>query len=71
MAFLRDQSAFNEEALPVLKKERDFWKSIRTTKETTYLEMCENHPVIHEEVENELEARDWFSNTDFDKTKQD
>uniref|UniRef100_A0A6U2YAY2 Uncharacterized protein n=1 Tax=Entomoneis paludosa TaxID=265537 RepID=A0A6U2YAY2_9STRA len=69
IAFMRDQTEYIEEALPVLKKELEFFKAVRTTKDTTYRQMCENHPVIHEEVEDELERREWFKDTEFDKSK--
>eukprot|EP00527_Entomoneis_sp_CCMP2396_P006644 CAMPEP_0198146084 /NCGR_PEP_ID=MMETSP1443-20131203/27283_1 /TAXON_ID=186043 /ORGANISM="Entomoneis sp., Strain CCMP2396" /LENGTH=183 /DNA_ID=CAMNT_0043809919 /DNA_START=38 /DNA_END=589 /DNA_ORIENTATION=- len=71
LAFLRDQAAFNDESLPVLKKELEFWKDIRTTTETTYDEMCMAHPVIHEEIEDEIERREWFKDTEFDKPQVD
>lgn len=71
LAFLKDQEEFNSEALPVLKNELEFWKSIRTTEETTVEELSMAHPVIHEEVEDEIERREWFKDTEFDKSKTD
>ena len=66
LAFVRDQSAFNEEALPILENEVKFLKTARTTRDTTYLDMCMNYPSIHEEIEDEIEERKWFKDTEFD-----
>ena len=67
--FLKELDAFHKEALPVLEKELEFQKSNRTTTETTMFDMKVNYPAIHEEIEDEIERREWFKDTAFDKSK--
>ena len=67
--FLKDLDAFNTEALPVLEKELEFQSGNRTTTETTMFDMKVNYPAIHEEIEDEIERREWFKDTPFDKNK--
>ena len=69
LQFLKELDAFNKEALPVLEKELEFQKSNRTTSETTMFDMKVNYPAIHEEIEDEIERREWFKDTPFDKSK--
>ena len=67
--FLKELDAFHKEALPVLEKELEFQKSNRTTTETTMFDMKINYPAIHEEIEDEIERREWFKDTPYDKSK--
>ena len=60
IAFLEEVDALNKEFLPVLEEEINFQKNNRTSKETTIFDMKLNYPLIHEEVEDELERREWF-----------
>ena len=69
LQFLKELDAFHKEALPVLEKELEFQKSNRTTSETTMFDMKVNYPAIHEEIEDEIERREWFKDTAFDKSK--
>ena len=41
-------------------KEIEFLKSTRTTEDTTVYELMCNNPTIHEEIEDEIERREWF-----------
>jgi hypothetical protein len=41
-------------------KEIEFLKSTRTSADTTIHELMCNNPTIHEEIEDELERREWF-----------
>eukprot|EP00529_Nitzschia_sp_RCC80_P035674 CAMPEP_0113493012 /NCGR_PEP_ID=MMETSP0014_2-20120614/28371_1 /TAXON_ID=2857 /ORGANISM="Nitzschia sp." /LENGTH=174 /DNA_ID=CAMNT_0000386859 /DNA_START=48 /DNA_END=572 /DNA_ORIENTATION=- /assembly_acc=CAM_ASM_000159 len=41
-------------------KEIEFLKSTRTTEDTTVHELMCNNPTIHEEIEDEIERREWF-----------
>lgn len=63
LAYIRDCEVLAAEALPVLEKEVEFLKSTRTNRDTTYLDMCAKYPSIHEEIEDEIEERDWFNDT--------
>ena len=63
IAFLKEVDALNKEFLPVLEEEINFQKNNRTSKETTIFDMKLNYPLIHEEVEDELERREWFKDT--------
>jgi hypothetical protein len=63
IAFLKELDALNKELMPVLQEEVDFQKKNRTTKDTTIFDMKVNYPLIHEEVEDELERREWFKDT--------
>jgi hypothetical protein len=63
IAYLKELDTLNKEFLPVLEKEIEFYETTRTTKETTVFEMRVNYPLIHEEIENELEDRDWYKDS--------
>lgn len=67
--FLKELDAFHKEALPVLETELEFQKANRTTKDTTMFDMKVNYPAIHEEIEDEIERREWFKDTPYDKSK--
>ena len=69
LQFLKELDAFNKEALPVLEKELEFQQANRTTTETTMFDMKVNYPAIHEEIEDEIERREWFKDTPYDKSK--
>ncbi|GKY94573.1 hypothetical protein MPSEU_000422900 [Mayamaea pseudoterrestris] len=61
--FLKQVDELNKEFLPVLEQEMEFQKNNRTTKDTTIFDMKVNYPLIHEEIEDELERREWFKDT--------
>lgn len=61
----KDYAAFLKEYIPALEEELAFQKSNRTTMETTVEDVQMNYPLIHEEVEDELERREWFKDTEF------
>jgi hypothetical protein len=63
IVFLKEVDALNKEFLPVLEEEVNFQKNNRTTKDTTIFDMKLNYPLINEEVEDELERREWFKDT--------
>lgn len=60
VAYLKELDAVNKELLPVLEKEIAFYETTRTSADTTLFDMKLNYPLIHEEVEDELERREWF-----------
>jgi hypothetical protein len=66
LTFLRELDAFNKEALPVLEKELEFQTANKTSVNTTMLDMKCNYPAIHEEIEDEIERREWFKDTSYD-----
>lgn len=59
----RESEAFDQELKVGVQAELDFMKDNRTTKDTTIHDFKMNYPVIHEEVEDEIEAREWFKDT--------
>lgn len=63
LAYARELDALNKEFLPVLEAELEFQATNRTTMDTTILDMKLNYPLIHEEIEDELERREWFKDT--------
>jgi hypothetical protein len=63
LTYLKELDEMNEEFLPVLEKEIEFYETTRTTKDTTVFDMRVNYPLIHEEIEDELERREWFKDT--------
>jgi ATP synthase D chain, mitochondrial (ATP5H) len=65
IAFLKEADKLNKELLPVIEKEIDFYGSTRTTVETTFYDAMVNYPSIHEEIEDELERREWFKDTPY------
>jgi hypothetical protein len=69
IAYLTELDALNKEFLPVLEKEIEFQKNNRTSKDTTMVDMQMNYPLIHEEIENELESREWFKDTGIGSSK--
>jgi hypothetical protein len=69
LQFLQELDTFHKEALPILEKELSFQEANRTTTETTMFDMKVNYPNIHEEIEDEIERREWFKDTPYDKNK--
>ena len=70
LAFMRDQAAFDAEALPVLEKEVEYLKETRTTEETTVYDMYLKYPSLHEEIEDEIEEREWFKDTGLESSSK-
>ena len=50
----------------MIQNEIEFSKNNRTTTETTVFDMKLNYPLIHEEIEDELERREWFKDTEYE-----
>jgi hypothetical protein len=69
LAYLRELDALNKEFLPVLEAELEFQSNNRTTADTTIRDMKLNYPLIHEEIEDELERREWFKDTGIGSNK--
>jgi hypothetical protein len=67
IAYLKELHVLHQEFLPVLQAEIDFQQNNRTTADTTMVDMQMNYPLIHEEIENELEARQFFKDTGIGK----
>jgi len=63
IVYLKQLDAVHKEFLPVLEKEIAFQKNNRTTAETTIFDMKLNYPLLHEEIEDEIERREWFKDT--------
>ena len=63
IAYLKELDALNKELLPVIESEIEFYETTRTTAATTVFDMRVNYPLIHEEIEDELERREWFKDT--------
>jgi hypothetical protein len=55
--------ALHREMLPVIEEEIALVQTTRSTKNTTVFDMKLNYPLIHEEIEDELERREWFKDT--------
>jgi hypothetical protein len=69
LAYLKELDALNKEFLPVLEAELEFQTNNRTTVDTTVHDMKLNYPLIHEEIEDELERREWFKDTGIGSNK--
>lgn len=69
IAYLTELDALHKEFLPVLEKEIEFQMNNRTSKDTTMVDMQMNYPLIHEEIEDELERREWFKDTGIGSSK--
>jgi hypothetical protein len=63
IAYAKEIDTFHQEYLPVLKAELDFQVNNRSTMDTTVTDIKMNYPLLHEEVEDELERREWFKDT--------
>ena len=59
-AQVKEQAAFYAELKEDLLQEIEFQKSTRTTEDTTIYDLMCNNPTIHEEIEDEIENREWF-----------
>lgn len=57
---VKEQAAVYAEIADDLKKEIEFQKATMTTAETTVYDLMCNNPTIHEEIEDEIERREWF-----------
>jgi len=66
MCYLKDLDALHKEMLPVLDAEIEFYETVRTSKDTTVYDLKLNYPLVHEEIEDELERREWFKDTDYE-----
>jgi hypothetical protein len=69
VAYLKELDALHREFLPVLEKEIDFYRTNRTSYETTVFDLKLNYPLMHEEIEDELERREWFKDTGIGSNK--
>lgn len=63
LAMFQESDAFEAELKTAVKKELDFMKQNRTTRDTTVHDFKLNYPMVHEEIEDEIEAREWFKDT--------
>ena len=63
IAYLAELDALHKEFLPVIDAEIEFQKNNRTTADTTVFDLKIAYPLIHEEIEDELERREWFKDT--------
>ena len=57
---VEEQAAFYADLKDDLVKEIAFQKSTKTTADTTVYDYMCNNPTIHEEIEDEIERREWF-----------
>jgi len=57
---VKEQAAFYEELKADLAKEIEFQKNTRTSADTTVHDLMCNNPTVHEEIEDEIERREWF-----------
>ena len=69
IAYLKELDALHKELLPVLKEELAFQESNRTDESTTIFDLKVNYPLMHEEIEDELENRQWFKDTGIGSSK--
>ena len=60
LEMFKESEAFDQELKAGVKAELDFMKANRTTKDTTIHDFKMNYPGIHEEIEDEIENREWF-----------
>eukprot|EP00934_Nitzschia_sp_Nitz4_P002059 Nitzschia sp. Nitz4//scaffold9_size221794//62340//63220//NITZ4_001336-RA/size221794-snap-gene-0.180-mRNA-1//-1//CDS//3329560971//2059//frame0 len=57
---VKEQAAVYAELKDDLIKEIEFQKATKTTATTTVYDLMCNNPTIHEEIEDEIERREWF-----------
>mmetsp|Transcript_15613 Transcript_15613/g.39278 ORF Transcript_15613/g.39278 Transcript_15613/m.39278 type:complete len:174 (+) Transcript_15613:88-609(+) len=57
---VKEQATVYAELKEDTLKEIEFLKSTKTTEETTIHDLMCNNPTIHEEIEDEIERREWF-----------
>jgi hypothetical protein len=60
LAYLKELDALHKEFVPVMQEEINFMVKNRTTVDTTIHDWMVAYPAIHEEIEDELERREWF-----------
>jgi hypothetical protein len=60
MEQVKEQAVVYAELKADTLKEIEFLKSTRTSADTTVYDLMCNNPTIHEEIEDELERREWF-----------
>lgn len=57
---VKEQAAFYEDLRADLIEEIAFQKATRMTADTTVYDLMCNNPTVHEEIEDEIERREWF-----------
>lgn len=57
---VKEQAAVYAELKEDLMKEIEFQKATKMTADTTVYDLMCNNPTIHEEIEDEIERREWF-----------
>lgn len=57
---VKEQAAFYADLKEDLVKEIAYQKETRTTADTTVYDLMCNNPTLHEEIEDEIERREWF-----------
>lgn len=57
---VKEQAAVYAELKEDLMKEIEFQKKTKMTANTTVYDLMCNNPTIHEEIEDEIERREWF-----------
>ncbi len=57
---VKEQAQVYAELKEDLMKEIEFQKATKMTAETTVFDLMCNNPTIHEEIEDEIERREWF-----------
>ena len=55
--------AFTQEMIDETEKELAFMKRTKTTRDTSASDLKENYPDLAEEIEKEIENREWFKDT--------
>ena len=70
LAYFKELDAMQKEMAPVLQKEIEFVKETRTNEDTTVLDVRVNYPTIHEEIEDEIERREWRKDTKWDPNRK-
>jgi ATP synthase D chain, mitochondrial (ATP5H) len=57
---VKEQAKVYSELKEDTMKEIEFLKTTRTTDDTTVYDLMCNNPTVHEEIEDEIERREWF-----------
>lgn len=60
LEMFKESEAFDQELKEGVKAELEFMKANRTTLDTTIHDFKMNYPAIHEDIEDEIENREWF-----------
>jgi hypothetical protein len=66
IAMAAEMDTYYQEATPVLQNEIEFYTTHRSHLGVSVDEMRMWYPLIHEEIMDELERREWFKDTEFD-----